>query len=139
VNKAALAQQLIIDEGVKLKPYRCTAGKLTIGVGRNLDDVGITDAEAFRLLDNDLDRVLAQCRSHIPWFDAAPEEVQQVLANMAFNLGIVGLLQFKATLGWLQVAQYQKAADAMFDSKWAGQVGARAERLAERVRVLAVS
>jgi lysozyme len=136
VNKAVLAQQLIIDEGVKLKPYRCTAGKLTIGVGRNLDDVGITDAEAFGLLDNDINRVLGQCRSHLPWFNDAPEEVQQVLANMAFNLGIVGLLQFKTTLGLLQVAKYEDAAAAMLDSKWAKQVGARAERLAARIRVL---
>lgn len=138
MNKAMLAGQLIQDEGVRLKPYRCTAGKLTIGVGRNLDDVGITDTEAFALLDNDIDRVVAQCCTHIPWFSKAPEEVQQVLANMAFNLGIVGLLQFKATLGWLQVAQYKKAADAMLDSKWATQVGARAVRLARRIEALGV-
>jgi len=137
MNKALLAGQLIQDEGVRLKPYRCTAGKLTIGVGRNLDDVGITDAEAFGMLDNDVDRVVEQCRRHIPWFDAAPEEVQQVLANMAFNLGIVGLLGFKATLGWLQVAQYRQAAAAMMDSKWAKQVGARADRLAKRIEALA--
>ena len=137
MNKQTLAAQLLIDEGLRLKPYRCTAGKLTIGVGRNLDDVGLTESEAMGLLDNDIDRVLGQCRVHIPWFNDAPEEVQQVLANMAFNLGIVGLLGFKTTLGLLQVAKYKEAAAAMMDSKWAGQVGVRAERLAAQIKALA--
>lgn len=129
-----LAEQLVVDEGLRLKPYRCTAGKLTIGVGRNLDARGITKAEAMMMLRTDIDEVVSGLFVALPWLAAAPEPIQQVLANMAFNLGMAGLLQFRQTLGFFKAGEYRKAAEAMLDSRWAVQVGARAERLAAIVR-----
>ena len=134
MDKQRVAEQLVIDEGLRLKPYRCPAGKLTIGVGRNLDDRGITSSEAMMLLFNDIDDFWAKLLKALPWIDKAPAPVQEALLNMCFNLGLSGLLTFKNTLALIQAGQYVKAADAMLDSKWAGQVGGRAKRLADMVR-----
>lgn len=134
MNRQRVAEQLLADEGLRLKPYRCTAGRLTIGVGRNLEDRGITRAEALLLLDNDIADCAGQLAQRLPWFAAAPEAVQEVLVNMAFNLGVGGLLEFRTSLGHLQACRYAEAAGSMLASKWARQVGKRAERLAAQVR-----
>ncbi|MDO9631287.1 MAG: glycoside hydrolase family protein [Humidesulfovibrio sp.] len=136
MNAQRLAEDLLRDEGLRLKPYRCTAGRLTIGVGRNLDDHGITESEALLLLDNDIKDCWGRLAAAQPWVLAAPEAVQEVLANMCFNLGLAGLLGFRQTLALLQAGRFAEAAAAMLRSKWAGQVGARAERLAQRLREL---
>lgn len=134
MNRQRVAEQLLVDEGLRLKPYRCTAGRLTIGVGRNLDDRGISQAEALSLLDNDIGECWARLSANLPWLATAPEPVQEALVNMAFNLGVNGLLQFSTTLGHLQACRYAEAAQAMLASAWARQVGKRAERLAAQVR-----
>ncbi len=134
MNRQRVAEQLLADEGLRLKPYRCTAGRLTIGVGRNLEDRGITRAEALLLLDNDIADCAGQLAQRLPWFAAAPEAVQEVLVNMAFNMGVGGLLEFRTSLGHLQACRYAEAAQSMLASKWARQVGKRAERLAAQVR-----
>ncbi len=136
MNARRLAQDLLRDEGLRLKPYRCTAGKLTIGVGRNLDDRGLTEAEALLLLDNDIQDCWARLEAGLPWVTTAPEAVQEVLANMCFNLGLAGVLAFRQTLEHLRAGRYAEAAAEMLRSKWAQQVGPRAERLAARLREL---
>ena len=126
--------QLIIelnrDEGLRLLPYRDTVGKLTIGVGRNLDDVGISIAEANNMLLNDINRVLPQLDKSMPWWRDLSEARQRVLCNMAFNLGITKLLKFTKTLKMMQDGNYKQASEAMRQSLWYRQVGVRAERLA---------
>lgn len=134
MNRQRVAEQLLADEGLRLKPYRCTAGRLTIGVGRNLDERGITEAEALLLLDNDIGDCWTRLSANLSWLAAAPDPVQEALVNMAFNLGVGGLLGFKDTLELLRAEQYAEAAQAMLASKWARQVGKRAERLAAQVR-----
>ena len=134
MNRQRVAEQLLVDEGLRLKPYRCTAGRLTIGVGRNLEDKGISESEALLLLDNDIGDCWSQLAARIHWVLTAPEDIQEVLVNMVFNMGVGGLLEFKDTLALLQAGRYPKASRAMLASKWAGQVGKRAERLAVRVR-----
>lgn len=129
MNREQLRADLVSDEGLKLKPYRCTAGKLTIGVGRNIEDVGISQDEAFTLLDHDIDRVMAQLTKELPWWVTRPESVQRALANMAFQLGINGLLAFNKTLACLQAGDYQGAQNHARDSAWAKQTPVRAERV----------
>lgn len=128
-----LTAALIRDEGERLKPYRCTAGKLTIGVGRNLDDVGITREESRYLLAGDIKRFQDDLFRALPWARALDEARRGVLLNMAFNLGMAGLLGFKNTLELIRTGQYAEAAKAMLASKWAKQVGARADRLARQM------
>lgn len=134
MNRQRLAGQLLVDEGLRLTPYRCPAGKLTIGVGRNLEDRGITQAEALLLLENDISAFWGQLCVRLPWLLQAPEPVQEAVVNMAFNLGLAGLLGFKTTLGLMQGGSYAEAAEEMLASRWAGQVGERARRLAAQVR-----
>lgn len=130
MNRTALKAQLRLHEGVRLTPYTCTAGKLTIGVGRNLIDVGISAREAEYLLDSDIDRTLTALVDALPWVLGLSDVRMRVLIDMAFNLGMQGLLGFKRTLHAVQTRDYEGAARGMLDSKWAGQVGERAVTLA---------
>jgi lysozyme len=129
IDRDAMVRQLRLHEGERLKPYRCTAGRLTIGVGRNLEDRGITREESAILLANDIADMEREIQRALPWVARLDEVRARVLVDMAFNLGIVGLLAFKRTLGAIEAGQYQQAATMMLDSKWAKQVGGRAERL----------
>lgn len=135
MNRDALSSQLVIDEGLRLKPYKDTVGKMTIGIGRNLDDVGISKAEAMMLLGADLDKVESDLDRALPWWRFMSEARQQSLANMCFNMGLGdskrGLLSFRNTLAAMQQGDYKRAAQGMRDSAWAKQVGQRAERLAK--------
>ena len=128
-----IEEQLILHEGMRLKPYRCTEGKLTIGVGRNLDDKGISKEEALFLLRNDIVTVTTQLQKY-DWYINADPIRRKVLIDMAYNLGITGLLQFRRMIAALERGDYEGAADQMLDSRWAEQVGYRAVRLAEMMR-----
>ncbi|QGJ84338.1 lysozyme [Pseudoalteromonas phage XCL1123] len=134
MNKTKLAEQLKKHEGLRLKPYTDTVGKLTLGIGRNLEDKGITEQEALFMLNSDVDYFYDKLRSRINWFWAINDARQNALVNMAFNLGIGGLLTFKKTLALIGEAKYELAAKEMLNSKWAKQVGYRAEELAEQMR-----
>lgn len=130
----SLKEQLKRHEGLRLKPYLCPAGKLTIGYGRNLDDSGISEAEAEAMLDNDITKFQRQVTEALPWTKSLDEARLGVLINMAFNLGTPGLLQFKKTLAAIEAGYYAKAAAMMLQSKWAKQVGSRAKELSEQMR-----
>lgn len=129
IDRAAMTRQLRLHEGERLMPYRCTAGKLTIGVGRNLEDRGITREESAYLLANDIAAEERELLRALPWVGTLDEVRQRVLLDMSFNMGLAGLLGFKRTLATIQAGDYQAAATMMLDSKWAKQVGQRAERL----------
>jgi len=129
-----MIKQLRLHEGERLKPYRCTAGKLTIGVGRNLEDRGITAEESAYLLNNDIQREWKALTTALPWVTGLNDVRQRVLLDMAFNLGIAGLLKFKNTLATIQRGDFVKAADMMLDSLWAKQVKGRAVRLSQMMR-----
>ena len=130
----ALKSQLRIDEGVRLFPYPDTEGKWTIGVGHNLTDGGIPMTLVESLLDQDTQKVLSDLDKRIPWWRQLSEVRQQVLANMCFNLGSAKLMQFVNTLAHVQAGRYAEAADSMLQSRWAKQVGVRAQRLAAMMR-----
>ena len=129
----SIEDQLILHEGLRLKPYRCTAGKLTIGVGRNLEDKGISHHEALFLLRNDIVEVTAQLE-RFDWFRALGPVRRKVLIDMCFNLGIQGLLGFKQMIEALKRGDYETAADEMVNSRWYRQVGERGRRLERMMR-----
>jgi lysozyme len=127
--------QLVRHEGLRLKPYRCTAGKLTIGIGRNLDDRGISQKEAYAMLERDIHDCEQCLLDEIPNVYNGLDEIRQsVLLNMCFNLGIKGLLGFKNTLAFIGAGDWERAANGMLASKWAKQVGKRAIELSEMMR-----
>ncbi|MBB3910116.1 glycoside hydrolase family protein [Sphingomonas desiccabilis] len=160
LNREVLRAELKRDEGWVLKrTYRCTENKLSAGCGRNLDDVGLSPAEldlfgvtlayvrrngltaaqAEVCLDNDIDRSIADLDRRLPWWRQLDPVRQRVLVNMCFNMGIgnssKGLLSFRNTLQLIRDGNYQSAARNMLVSKWARQVGKRADRLAELMRL----
>lgn len=129
-----LIAQLRRDEGVRLMPYKDSVGLLTIGVGRCLDRVGISNVEADFLMKNDINRTMADLDKSLPWWVTLDEPRRGALVNMAFNLGVAGLMGFKNTLALIQQGRYADAAENMLLSKWATQVGPRAQRLAQQMR-----
>lgn len=140
-----IIQRLCFNEGIRLKPYYCTSGKLTIGIGRCLDTnpltqeeinfIGhdcrtesITKEQAFYLLRHDIERVKKQIENKMPWWKNLNEDRRYVLIDMCFQLGINGLLKFKKMLSNLSLGYYEKAAIELMDSVYAKQTPARAER-----------
>lgn len=131
--RASLRASIASHEGLGLKPYRCTKGKLTIGYGRNIEDNGISRSEAAFLLENDIDRVLEEARS-FSWFAGLDPVRQLVVCEMLFNLGMDRFLGFKRMIAALAMGNYATAAAEMLDSDWRSQVKGRALTLAEQMR-----
>lgn len=134
MNLKRLQSQLSIDEGNKAKPYTDTVGKLTIGVGRNLTDRGLSPDEVNYLLNNDIHIATQDAKKLVPAFDKLDDVRQEVLVNMAFNLGLDRLGGFKKFLAAVNAGNFAKASVEMLDSVWAKQVGARAIRLSNAMR-----
>lgn len=125
-----LKQQLFRQEGYRQFPYTDTTGHVTIGIGRNLTNVGIRLDEAEYLLGNDLYFLEKELIASCPAYEQLDDIRQQVLLNMAFNMGISALMQFRVCLNCVSERNYKQAAAAMLDSEWAKQVPNRAHELA---------
>ena len=157
VDRAKLSKDLARDEGIILvayddatgkpiKPGEKYKGKLTIGIGRNLDGnplkpselaiIGhdcrsrpITMQEAFLLLGNDIDDTIRVVRSTFDWADGLDEVRARALVNLVFNMGIFTMLKFKHFLAAMKIGAWTRAAEELKDSAWHNQVGARALRI----------
>ena len=132
-DRQRLVDQLILHEGVRAKPYMDTVGKITIGVGRNLSDVGLHESEIFVLLGNDLDDVVHDL-STFPWFAGLDPIRQRVLCDLRFNLGPTRFRGFKILLRKMSEADFPAAAHALQHSLWYSQVGTRGPRLVKMLR-----
>lgn len=159
--KEKLIQQLIKHEGEELQVYQCPAGFDTIGVGRNLEakgltkdecdflklgvydkqqvieklkQRGITKEESRYLLSNDIDYFTKELSKQLGFFQSLPETAKIVLVDMAFNLGIGGLLKFKNTLALVEKKQFVAAGNEMLNSAWKYQVGQRAYDLSNQLK-----
>lgn len=128
-----LRAMLIRHEGLRLKPYADTVGKMTIGVGRNLTDDGITETEAYFLLDGDIVDHTRDAQL-LPMFAALDPVRQDVLVSLVFNLGLPRLKGFVKFLAALSDQNWEGAAGELLDSKWAAQVGNRSQELAAMIR-----
>lgn len=132
LTKATLL--LTKHEGMSLKPYHDSTGHLSIGIGRSLDTRGITEAEARHLLANDIVYFSRELHRALPWYNQLDDTRKLALLDMAFNLGIVGLLQFKKMLKAMQQKRWTLAATEALDSKWRLQVGQRAATIANMIQ-----
>jgi len=133
MNLDRLQESLRVHEGLKLKPYTDTEGHLTIGFGHNLDN-GITIKQAYALLADDIDTAKKELDRYLPGWMGHDDARQNVLIEMVFNMGMPRLSGFKKMLAALDSRDYAQAAKEMEDSKWAKQVGARAQTLAKQMR-----
>lgn len=128
-----LVKQLKRHEGYRRLVYECSRGVLTVGIGRNLESVGISEKEAEYLLQNDIDEATKRLDAH-DLLEGHDEVRQAVLINMAFNLGINGLLKFRQSLKHWRNKDYESFSDEILKSRWARQVGSRATELSEQAR-----
>lgn len=127
-----LIKQLKKHEGIELKPYKCTSNKLTIGIGRNLEDVGISEHEAEYLLMNDLDTYMTAAKTY-DWYAGLNDARKAVIVNMLFNMGQTNFNKFLKMKQALDVGDYSEAAKQMLDSKWAKQVKGRSAELSKQM------
>ena len=141
-------QRLILHEGLRLQPYFCSKGKRTIGIGRCLDtnpltkeeekvikdwEHGITKGEAVYLLLNDIKMIETELKQKIRFYKKLDDERQYALLDMAFNLGVFGLLKFKRMLQALSHKNYEVASQECLCSQYAKDVGERAKRIAQLI------
>ena len=149
IDMYKVSQRILLHEGLRLQPYFCTKGKQTIGVGRCLDTNpltkeeekvvgdwhhGITKCAAMYLLRNDIKRIYRELAKKIDFFKELDGERQYALIDMAFNLGVSGLLKFKKMLSYIAAGNYTKAANECLNSQYANDVGKRAIRIANTIK-----
>ncbi len=133
MNTDRLITSLKHHEGKRLKPYNDSVyKKLTIGYGHNLDANGIPEWVADALLQTSIYKYAFDTTRVVPSFHGLTDARQEVLVEMVFNLGAAGLAGFKKTLGYIAECNWDEAAREMLDSKWATQVGRRANSLSRK-------
>lgn len=133
-SRKKLKNLLLQHESYRQFPYVDKSGHLTIGIGRNLDNRGISLPEAYYLVDEDILYFSNKLSHYLKFFHELSDCRQIVLVNMCFNLGIQGFLGFTQMILALEAHDYERAAQEMLDSKWALQVGDRAKELAHAMR-----
>lgn len=136
-NVVDLISQLRADEGEKFQLYKDSEGYWSIGIGRLLDPAKggfIRPDESALMFNNDRDAAYYGLKKALPWLDKLDQVRQEVLINMAFQMGVTGVLGFTNTLQFIKIGSYGAAADGMLNSKWAKQTPNRAERLSDQMR-----
>jgi lysozyme len=147
MNIEQLREQLEVDEGCEYKIYNDHLGYATFGIGHLVTEsdaehgqsvgTSVSTDRVVEAFESDVQSVLSDCNILYPDFDDLPEEAQQVIANMMFNMGRTRLSKFKGMKRGVDSRDWNAAADEMVDSTWYRQVTNRADRLVERVRALA--
>ena len=142
-----LREQLKIDEGVKYEVYDDHLGYKTFGIGHLVvagdqeygASVGtpVSEERVNAVFDEDVQKYIDESKKVFPKLESLPEEAQQVIVNMCFNMGAPRLGKFKKFIGGVNSGDWNTAAIEMMDSRWATQVGGRAERLRDRIQALA--
>ena len=134
MNTERLRETITRHEGSRLDMYQDTLGIWTIGVGHNIQEKGISPAVMELMLDEDIEEAIVELKRSVSFFSKMPEQVQEALVNLSFNMGIPRLMQFKKTLAYLRDGDFEAAADELLDSRYAEQVGRRADEVADMIR-----
>tara|TARA_X000000950_G_C13615080_1_gene536974 strand:+ start:231 stop:668 length:438 start_codon:yes stop_codon:yes gene_type:complete len=136
MNSERLTKMLKRHEGVKSHAYKCSAGFITVGVGRNLDEnggIGLSDSEIDMLLANDIARVDQELKDRFVWYSELDSVRRDAMIDIAFNLGITKLLRFEKALSAMESQDYFLASEEFNDSRWSDQVGERADELCDMI------
>ena len=146
MNIGNLREQLKIDEGVKYEIYKDHLGYPTFGIGHLIVEsdeeygepigTGVHLDRVNEAFDEDVAVMIDEAKKVFPNIDILPEEAQQVIVNMCFNMGAPRLSKFKKFIAAVNESNWSTAAVEMMDSRWATQVGVRAERLRDRIKLL---
>lgn len=140
ISFSEVISRLKLHEGCSLTKYKCPAGYNTIGIGHNLDanpinniEEPITERKAYEILQNDIKVCIKDLKKNILFYDFLDDERQYALLDMCFNLGIRGLLKFRKMLSSMEIGDYRGASKECLNSKYAKDVGKRAERIAKLI------
>ena len=144
MNIEQLREQLEVDEGCVYEIYNDHLGYATFGIGHLVTEsdpeqgqslgTPVSSDRVAEAFESDIQGVLRDCDILYPDFSSLPEEAQQIIANMMFNLGQPRLSKFAGMKSGVDERNWERAADEMVDSRWYAQVGPRAERLVDRMR-----
>ena len=147
MNIEQLREQLEVDEGCVYEIYNDHLGYPTFGIGHLVTEsdpeqgqslgTAVSSERVAEAFESDIQSVLRDCNVLYSDFHNLPEEAQQVIANMMFNLGRPRLSKFAGMKRGVDARDWNQAADEMVDSNWYRQVTNRADRLVERIRALA--
>tara|TARA_R100001086_G_scaffold14988_1_gene7432 strand:- start:148 stop:573 length:426 start_codon:yes stop_codon:yes gene_type:complete len=138
MNNNKLIEMLKRHEGVETHAYKCSASKITVGVGRNIDPeggLGLSEDEVDYLLQNDIKRIISELDFQYEWFSNLNEARKDAMIDISFNLGQTRLRKFEKALTAMSQNNWDKAADEFMDSKWSNQVGNRAKELTAIIRI----
>jgi len=134
MDMVRLRETITRHEGSRLQMYQDSLGIWTIGVGHNIQEKGISPKVMELMLDEDLEEAISELKRSVSFFSKMPQQVQEALVNLSFNMGIPRLMQFKKTLAYLRNGEFESAADELLDSRYAEQVGRRALEIADMIR-----
>tara|TARA_B110000285_G_C14600724_1_gene370531 strand:+ start:20 stop:430 length:411 start_codon:yes stop_codon:yes gene_type:complete len=134
MDMVRLRETITRHEGSRLQMYQDSLGIWTIGVGHNIQEKGISPKVMELMLDEDLEEAISELKRSVSFFSKMPQQVQEALVNLSFNMGIPRLMQFKKTLALLREGDFESAADELLDSRYSEQVGRRALEIADMIR-----
>jgi len=123
-------------EGFRSKVYKCTEGFDTIGYGFAIKDLEMDEDIAEEILLRKVESLIERVRKKFNWLDSVPPEVQGVIVEMSYQMGVSGVSKFKKALHAMQMFQWKLAADELLDSRWAKQTPNRAKELSNIIRGL---
>ena len=131
-----LLQKIKHHEGFRSRVYKCTEGYDTIGYGFAIKDLELDEDLAEEILIRKLEKLIKRVRTKFDWLDSVPREVQGVLVNMAYQMGLSGVCKFRLALKYMENQNWERAADEMLMSRWARQTPNRAKELSNIIRSL---
>ena len=123
-------------EGFRKSVYKCTEGYDTIGYGFAIKDLEMDEDIAEEILIRKVEKLIKRVRKRFDWLDSVPREVQGILVEMSYQMGLSNVSKFKKALHAMQMLQWKKAADEMLDSRRAKQTPNRAKELSDIIRSL---
>ena len=129
-----LVDQIMEHEGYRPGVYQCTEGHDTIGIGFKVADLQLDLDIAKEILQRKLDLLIKRVNNRFSWVSDAPYEIQNVVYNMCYQMGVSGFSKFKKTIQYLSDKNYDKASKEMLDSRWARQTPNRAIELSNTVK-----
>ena len=132
----SLIDEIKLHEGFRSKPYKCTEGYLTIVYGQRLDYIEVDEETAEKWLMEKVDKIKNKLDLKFSWYSKAPQEVQDIVVNMSYQMGVSGFSKFKKTIKYLEQGLYHKASSEMLDSLWSRQTPERSKELSERLKLI---
>ena len=133
----SLIDNIKLSEGFRSKVYKCTEGYDTIGFGFAIKDLHLDEDIATMILERKIQDLKLKVQQKFPFIDDLPEDIQDVIIEMCFQLGVTGFSRFKRTIGYFKEKDFKSASKEMLDSKWAIQTPNRAKKLSNIVSSVA--